>query len=80
MLVEQRGNPVHRLRKSVCALRISNNHLYVAVLQDGAMVPVAKHTIPHTDRKLVIYMGQNHTNRIPPKDRMQLRKAGFIVS
>ena len=76
-MVEQRVDPVHYVRYPECALRIKPGKLIVAAMKHGKLSPVAEYAIDNAERYLTMICGNNHEDRIPPKQRMQLKRAGF---
>ena len=80
ILIEQRLTPTHRLLNTHCALRIQESELSIGVVREGHWRTVVRSAIPTTNRQVVAYMGNNHTHRLRPHDRMQLRRCGFMVS
>ena len=79
ILIEQRSEPVHHVRYVECALRIKPGKLKVAVMSQGRLMHKVSYDIENAERNLILFAGNNHDERIPPKRRMQLKKAGFSL-
>ena len=72
----------HRLKAHGCEIVPTSVHpgkLIVAALRHGKLSPVAEYAIDNPDRYLTMICGNNHEDRIPPKQRMQLKRAGFSL-
>jgi hypothetical protein len=79
ILVEQSKTSLHTIREPVCALRIEPGEMRIGVRSsDNRWRTVSTCQIPNEDRHLSVFLGTNQ-QRIPQKQQMQLKKAGFSL-